>query len=132
MNTCINYNINQYLAKCVLSLFNWDMFSLSINTVNWCMVPIMSLWVIIKTLTRLGYTMTSSIYIGSNSIFNDNVSDKTHDSFTHNESNFHCEGWGNWVVSSLMLKIFWKVRKKGWYKVRYFYEMYWINSAFKY
>ena len=60
----------------------------------------------IKSLTRLGYTMTSSISRGSNSSFNDDVSNKTIDSFPHKEGKFKCEGWGDIIVRSLTLNTF--------------------------
>ena len=46
--------------------------------------PILFLLVNIETLTGLGYTMTGSILRESSSTFNDDVNDKTKDSFTQN------------------------------------------------
>ena len=59
----------------------------------------------IITLTGLGYTMTDSVSRWSGSTFNDDV-DKTSDSFTHQGSNFHCEGRENWIVINRIVKYF--------------------------
>ena len=53
----------------------------------------------IKTLTGLGYTVTSSISRRPNLTLNDDISDKTRDSFIHRKGNFDCEGGANQIVS---------------------------------
>ena len=68
------------------------------------MIPILSLGQD-ETPTELGYIMSASISMASNSTFYDDVSNKTNGSFTYNESNFHCGGWVYWIVSSWKLKM---------------------------
>ena len=110
-NTCIHIHMNYYLTKCVLSFLNRN--KISYITVSWkititCLLDFQQtllieawllscLWFRIKTLRGLGYTMTHSISRGSNSTVNDNVHDKTSDSFTHKESDLQSHGEENWI-----------------------------------
>ena len=85
----------------------------------------------IKALTELGYTTTSYISRESNSTFNDDVSHKISDSYTHKKRNFHCEGCGNIIVSTLILNPFHKVKNQVWHKVRNIYKKYSIKAVFE-
>ena len=55
---------------------------------------------------------TSSITMGSNSTVNDDVSDKTRDSFTHKECNCGCEGCDKIDVSLFIMNMFSKVKNQ--------------------
>ena len=80
--------------------------------------PSLCIWVRIKAPTGLHCNVMCSLSRGSNSTFNDDVSDKTSFSFTHKERNCHCDGWGNIIVSSFILNIILKVKNRIWHKVK--------------
>ena len=48
----------------------------------------------------------------SNSTFIDDVYDKRSDSFTHKESNFHCERWKSIIARSYILIVYYKFNAK--------------------
>ena len=66
---------------------------------------------------------------GLSSMFNDDICDETSDSLIYKESDFHCEGWENIIVSSLTLNIFPKEKNQDSHKVRHTYKMYLIKIS---
>ena len=145
MNTCIHSYMNWFLTKFVLGLsivarsnkslsFTGEQIHASLHFQQTLSIEVWApscLWVRIKALTGLGYTMTSSNSRGSNKTFNDYICNKTKDLFIHKRSNFLYEGWWNIIVRSLILNIFIKIMNQVWHKVRCVYTMYGLNSVLK-